>query len=109
MIWTSAISGRGLVELGDRPVALEERPAEHGPDLAGDAEVAEGVRTVGVGLEIEDEIAVLLLDGLGDPAGHGQPVDELLPGEVDGDVLADPVQADLHFVPNCLRNLRSFS
>ena len=101
--------GRGLAELGDRPVLLEQRPAEHGPDLAGDAEVAERVRPVGVGLEVEDEVAALVLDGLGDEPDHGQPVDQLLRGEIDGDVFADPVQADLHFVPNCLRNLRSFS
>ena len=83
--------------------------AQHGPDLPGDAEVAERVRPVGVRLQVEDEVAVPLFDRFGDEADHGQLVDELLAGQVDGDELADPVLADLHFVPNCLRNLRSFS
>ena len=68
-------------------------------DLAGDAEVAERVGPVGVGLEVEDEVAVPLLDRFGDEADHGQLVEELLAGEVDGDVFAEPIQTDLHFGP----------
>ena len=100
---------RGLGQLGDRPAPLVEGKPEHGPDLPGDAEVAERVRPVGVGLEVEDGVPVPLLDRVGDEADHGQPVEELPPGEVHRDELADPIQADLHFAPNCLRNLRSFS
>ncbi len=100
---------RGLGQLVDRPALLVEGQAEHGPDLPGDAEVAERVRPVGVGLEIEDHVPVPFLDRVGDEADHGQLVEELPAGEVHRNELADPVQADLHFAPNCLRNLRSFS
>ena len=100
---------RGLGELGEGPILLDERKAQERRHLAGDAEVAERVGPVGVGLEVQDEVAVPLLGRVGDEADHRQLVEDLLPGEVDGDVFAEPVQADLHFVPNCLRNLRSFS
>jgi hypothetical protein len=100
---------RRFGELRERPVRREKRLPEQGRDLAGDAELAERVRPVGVRLEVEDRVPVPLLDGLGNEADHGQPLGELLAGEAGVDIVLDPVLADSHGVPNCLRNLRSFS
>ena len=82
---------------------------EHGRDFAGHAQVAERVGTVGVGLDVQDDVAVLLLRLLGDEADHGQPVERAPEGDVDVDVVLEPVQTDLHLRWNCLLKRRSFS
>ena len=45
--------------------------------------MAERVGPVGVGLDVEDDVAVLLLDLLDDEADHGQPVEEFAERDVD--------------------------
>ena len=69
--------GRPDGEIDERPGLLLERRAEHGRDLPGDAEMAERVGTVGVGLDVEDDVPVALLAAFNDKSDHGQAVEEL--------------------------------
>ena len=77
--WTSTISDVRIGQLDERVDLFLEGRAQHDRDFPGHPEMAEGVGPVGVGLDVEDDVAVRRLRPfLADEADHRQAVEELL-------------------------------